>query len=113
MARRRGGRGKGGHLRFNPVMMFKILVLQVLYSLSDEGCELQIKDCLSFYCFLGLGLDGRVPDSTTVCLLREWLMYPPASAAPLRGPETCIAAPKNFSLSAQLLRSTRWRQLTA
>ena len=47
-------------------MMFKILVLQALYSLSDEGCEFQIKDRLSFQRFLGLGLDGSVPDATTV-----------------------------------------------
>lgn len=55
-------------------MMFKILVLQALYSLSDEGCEFQIKDRLSFQRFLGLGLDGRVPDATTVWLFRERLV---------------------------------------
>lgn len=76
MACRSAGRGKGGHPPFNPVLMFKILVLQAAYSLSDDGCELQIKDRLSFFCFLGLGLDGTVPDSATVCQLREWLMYP-------------------------------------
>jgi transposase, IS4 family len=55
-------------------MMFKILVLQALYSLSDEGCEFQIKDRRSFQRFLGLGLDGRVPDATTVWLFREQLV---------------------------------------
>ena len=71
---RRSARGKGGRPPFDPVMMFKILVLQALYSLSDEGCELQIKDRLSFQRFLGLGLDGRVPDATTVWLFREKLV---------------------------------------
>jgi transposase, IS5 family len=53
------------------VLIFKILVLQTLYSLSNEGCEFQIKDRLSFQRFLGLGLDGAVPDATTVWLFRE------------------------------------------
>ena len=65
-ALRRSVRGKGGRPPFDPVMMFKILVLQALYSLSDEATEFQIKDRLSFQRFLGLGLDGRVPDATTV-----------------------------------------------
>ncbi|SMD07273.1 Transposase DDE domain-containing protein [Novosphingobium sp. B1] len=54
--------------------MFKILVLQALYSLSDEATEFQIKDRLSFQRFLGLGLDGTVPDATTVWLFRECLV---------------------------------------
>jgi IS5 family transposase len=54
--------------------MFKILVLQALYSLSDGAAEFQIKDRLSFQRFLGLGLDGVVPDATTVWLFRERLV---------------------------------------
>jgi transposase len=54
--------------------MFKVLVLQALYSLSDEATEFQIKDRLSFQHFLGLGLDGTVPDATTVWLFRERLV---------------------------------------
>jgi len=74
VALRRSARGKGGRPPFDPVMMFKILVLQALYSLSDEATEFQIKDRLSFQRFLGLGLDGRVPDATTVWLFREQLV---------------------------------------
>ena len=54
--------------------MFKILVLQALYSLSDEATEFQMKDQPSFQRFLGLGLDDRVPDATTVWLFREHLV---------------------------------------
>lgn len=64
-ALRRSDRSKGGRPPFDPVMMFKILVLQALYSLSDEATEFQIKDRLSFQRFLGLGLEGRVPDAIT------------------------------------------------
>ncbi len=41
--------------------MFKILVLQALYALSDEATEFQIKDRLSFQRFLGLGSTARFP----------------------------------------------------
>ena len=51
-ALRRCVRGKGGRPPFDPVLMFKILVLQALYSLSDEAAEFQIKDRLSFQRFL-------------------------------------------------------------
>ena len=73
-ALRRSPTGKGGRPPFDPVLMFKILVLQALYSLGDEATEFQIKDRLSFQRFLGLGLDGTVPDATTVWLFREHLV---------------------------------------
>jgi IS5 family transposase len=73
-ALRRSVRGKGGRPPYDSVLMFKILVLQALYSLSDEASEFQIKDRLSFQRFLGLGLDGTVPDATTVWLFRERLV---------------------------------------
>lgn len=73
-ALRRGPRNKGGRPPFDPVLMFKILVLQALYSLSDEATEFQIKDRLSFQRFLGVGLEGAVPDATTVWLFRERLV---------------------------------------
>lgn len=73
-ALRRAPRHKGGRPPYDPVVMFKILVLQALYSLSDEAAEFQIKDRLSFQRFLGLGLDGAVPDATTIWLFREQLV---------------------------------------
>lgn len=73
-ALRRNVRGKGGRPPFDPVLMFTILVLQALYSLSDEATEFQIKDRMSFQRFLGLGLDGIGPDATTVWLFRERLV---------------------------------------
>ncbi|WP_425476052.1 transposase [Mesorhizobium yinganensis] len=54
--------------------MFKILVLQALYSLSDDQAEFQIMDRRTFGRFLGL-LDAgdRVPDAETIWLFREHL----------------------------------------
>jgi len=55
------------------VLMFKILVLQQLNNLSDDGIEYQVRDRLSFMRFLGLQLESRVPDAKTVWLFRERL----------------------------------------
>src|SRR3982751_5615618 len=49
---------KGGRPPLDPVMMFKILVIQAQNNLSDERAEYLINDRLSFMRFLGLGL-GR------------------------------------------------------
>ena len=64
---------RGGRPPYDPVMMFKILVLQALYGLSDDQAEFQIQDRLSFIRFLGLGLGDHVPDAKTIWLFREHL----------------------------------------
>jgi transposase, IS5 family len=65
---------KGGRPAIDPVVMFKILVLQALYNLSDEQAEFQIRDRLSFMRFLGLGLADGVPDYSTIWRFREALV---------------------------------------
>ena len=67
-------KGIGGRPAFDYVMMFKILVLQRYYNLSDEQMQYQILDRLSFMRFLGLTLSDRVPDEKTIWLFRENLM---------------------------------------
>lgn len=54
--------------------MFKVLVLQRLYYLTDERLEYQIGDRLSFMRFLGLELSGKVPDARTLWTFREQLV---------------------------------------
>ena len=55
--------------------MFEALVLQALYTLSDEQTEYQLKDRrLSFMRFVDLALHEPVPDATTVWLFRERLV---------------------------------------
>ena len=72
-ALRRSDGSKGGRPSYDPVMMFKILLLQTLYTLSDDATEFQIRDRLSFMRFLRLGLEDRVPDAKTIWLFREQL----------------------------------------
>ena len=64
---------QGGRPPFDPVLMFKILVIQSANNLSDERAEFLINDRLSFMRFLGLGLSDRVPDARTIWLFREKL----------------------------------------
>jgi transposase, IS5 family len=72
-ALKRSDGAKGGRPPYDPVLMFKVLVLQALYNLSDDQAEFMIQDRLSFMRFLGLGLSDRVPDAKTIWLFREHL----------------------------------------
>src|SRR4030042_1896924 len=56
-----------------PVMMFKALLLQQWYNLSDPGLEEAICDRLSFQRFVGLSLSAPVPDETRICRFRNKL----------------------------------------
>ena len=55
------------------LVMFRMLVVQSLYNLSDEQAEYQVRDRLSFTRFLSLGIEDRIPDGTTLWLFREKL----------------------------------------
>lgn len=59
-------KGPGGRPRHDVVMMFKVLVLQRYYNLSEDQTEYQINDRLSFQKFLGMTLADHVPDKNTI-----------------------------------------------
>jgi IS5 family transposase len=62
-----------GRKPWDEVLIFKVLVLQALYNLSDDQMEYQLRDRLSFMRFVGLGLEEAVPDAKTLWLYREAL----------------------------------------
>lgn len=64
---------KGGRPPFDRVMLFKALLLQKIYHLSDDQLEYQINDRLSFMRFLGLQMSDKVPDAKTFWYFRESL----------------------------------------
>lgn len=68
-------KGPGGRTPYDCVQMFKVLVLQRLYNLSDEQVEFQINDRMTFQRFLGIGPGDPVPDATTVWMFREKLIH--------------------------------------
>jgi len=59
----------GGRPNFDVILMFKVLLLQQWYGLSDLEAERQISDRISFMKFLGF--PGSIPDSRTIWLFRE------------------------------------------
>lgn len=65
--------GLGGKPPYDRVLLFKILILQRLYNISDEQIEYQINDRLSFMRFLELELCDDVPDSRTIWLFKDKL----------------------------------------
>ena len=67
-------KGAGGRPPYDSLLMFKILILQRIYNLSDDQVEFQINDRRSFMRFLGLNLEDRVPDAKTIWLFRDNLV---------------------------------------
>ena len=66
-------KGAGGRPPYDYVLMFKILVLQRIYNLSDDQAEYQINDRMSFMRFLGLHLGDRVPDAKKIWEFKDTL----------------------------------------
>jgi transposase, IS5 family len=66
-------KSNAGRKRINPLILFKMLVLQHLFNLRDEEIEFQVNDLRSFEEFVGLGVMNDIPDATTVAFLRERL----------------------------------------
>lgn len=66
-------KSNAGRKPYDKLLMFKILILQRYYNLSDEQTEFQIKDRLSFLQFLGLQIGDDVPDEKTIWLFKEQL----------------------------------------
>jgi IS5 family transposase len=62
-----------GRPSYPPMVMFKALLLQQWYGLSDSGLEEAIADRFSFHRFLGIGMSDPVPDETTICRFRNKL----------------------------------------
>jgi len=60
---------KGGRPNCDAILMFKILILQQWYGMSDLEVERQMADRISFMAFLGF--PSHFPDSRTIWLFRE------------------------------------------
>jgi IS5 family transposase len=59
--------------RIDPMILFKMLVLQQLFNPSDEELEFQARDWRSFEEYVELGVMNNIPDATTVSFFRERL----------------------------------------
>jgi transposase, IS5 family len=99
-------KSNAGRKPFDSILMFKLLILQRLYNLSDEELEYQVNDRLSFMEFLGLGFGERVPDATTVWLFREHLTQAGLVEALFKQFETHLAVSGYQAQGGQILDAT-------
>lgn len=59
-----------GRNSIDPIIMVKIMLLEYLYNLSDGEVVERIQTDMAFRWFLGLGIDDKVPDDTTISFFR-------------------------------------------
>ena len=62
-----------GRKGYDKLTLFKCLVLQEVYGLSDKALESTLKDRLSFRFFVGIDLSPSVPDRLTIMRFRNRL----------------------------------------
>jgi len=68
-----GDGARGGRPPYDPVAMFKVLLLAAQNTVSDARMEFLIRDRLSWLRFLGFDLGAPTPDENTIRLFREKL----------------------------------------
>jgi transposase, IS5 family len=102
----RADRSKGGRPAFDPVLMFKALILQAMRALSDERTEFLIKDRLSFMRFLGLGLADGVPDANRIWTFREALKKADAIDGLFRRFDEALRSEGFLAMSGQIVDAT-------
>jgi transposase, IS5 family len=99
-------RSKGGRPAFDPVLMFKVLILQAMPALSDERTEFLIEDRLSFMRFLGLRLADAVPDANTIWTFREALKKAAAIDGLFRRFDEALRSEGFLAMSGQIVDAT-------
>jgi len=67
-------KGKGGAPHYDYVFMFKILIFQRFYNLSEEQTEFQINDRLSVQRFLDISLSDDIPDYSKIWQFKNRLI---------------------------------------
>src|SRR5271163_1995165 len=99
-------KSNAGRKPIDVVVMFRMLVLQSLYNLSDEQVEYQVRDRLSFTRFLRLGIEDRIPDGTIVPVPRQRNSREENDA--VKAGETPEAWEKNPVKNRQKDKDARW-----
>lgn len=67
------GQARKGRKAYPPMLLFKMILLQTWYNLSDYAVEEQVNDSLAFMKFCDLQLEDEVPDHSIVCRFRNAL----------------------------------------
>ncbi len=68
------GEGVVGRPPFDPALMLKVELLAYLYALSERQVEVYVNENLPAKFFLGLAVDQKAPDHSTLTVFRERLL---------------------------------------
>lgn len=97
---------RGGRPPWDAVPMFRVLVLQALYMLSDDQTEYQLRDRLSFVRFAGLALPEAVPAAKTILLYRGQLARAGALARLFARFDAMLAERGFLAMGGQIVDAT-------
>jgi IS5 family transposase len=67
------GGGIYGRPPFDPALVLKVTLIAFLYNLSERQAEVYVNDNLSAKFFVGLAVDQKAPDHSTLTVFRERL----------------------------------------
>lgn len=68
------GQGVVGRPPFDPALVLKVEVIAYLYNLSERQVEVYVNENLPAKYFVGLAVDGKAPDHSTLSAFRERLL---------------------------------------
>ena len=68
------GQGIVGRPPFDPALVLKVEVIAYLYQLSERQVEVYVDENLPAKYFVGLAVDGKAPDHSTLTTFRERLL---------------------------------------
>ena len=101
-----GDRARGGRPPYDPVSMFKVLVLAAHNTVSDARMEFLIRDRLSWLRFLGFDLGAVTPDENTIRLFREKLTRAGALDALFAAFDRCLRDRGYLPMGGQIVDAT-------
>src|SRR5512134_350864 len=97
---------KGGHPGFDPVLKFRMLVLQAMHGLSLDQTEYLVADRLSWMRFCGLGPGDKVADANTLWDFREALIGAGALDTLFARLDRAITEAGYLPMSGQIVEAT-------
>lgn len=97
---------KGGRPSFDPVLKFRMLVLQALHGLSLAQTEYLVADRLSWMRFCRLGPGDAVPDANTLWDFREALIASGALERLFTRLDEAITAAGYLPMAGQIMDAT-------
>ena len=102
----RRDRSQGGRPPFDPVLKFRMLVLQAMHGLSLAQTEFLVADRLSWMRFCGLGPGDAVPDANTLWDFREALIAAGALDALFARLDLAITEAGYLPMAGQIVDAT-------